>query len=793
METKQKTICLCAIVKDEEKVIGRLIDSCIGIIDYWVIIDTGSTDNTKEFIKNKLKDIPGEISDSPFVNFGHNRTELVRKAKGKADYLLLMDADMTVHTNKTFNKSELTDPMYHIRYTGNLDFAQPLFVSGHIDWFYEGVTHEYITSKENHVPVELPSLIVTHHFDGGTRNEKLERDKQLLERDIIDNPGNVRSYFYLAQTYSNMSMHQQAQKYYQERVNRGGWPEEVYYSMYQIGVMLYHQGKHDLCKLALLKGYEYRPTRFECLYFLGVVCRELKEYNQASIYQEKVISMPYPKGDVLFVHRNQQEYLADFELGIVYYWINDYKKAEKHCRKVSRKKNVIKNIAEQNEKNLQFALESQGKIKGKGAKPFTVASMFTVGTGYEVEIRKLKASLDKFKVKYELVGAKPQSSWEKNTQMKPHVIKSVMDKYKTPVLWLDADAVVYKSLDFFTNIKGDVCYHTLTWNKGQPNEFNEMLVGTLWFDYNQKTANFLNAWINLNNQNNLPDGKNFQTIMESIQDMDKVPLPPEYIKIFDNDLIVAKDPVIVHNQASRRFKKDLVIEKKDIIKTVLGGMTSKYERCAIIGNGPFKTDMNKAIDDEKCFVMRCNNFQLNGFAEIGTKTNLNISSLNPEIVPKEKVDYPIFGVLPISETLYQQYTTAKLMHTYWQAEAVKQIELGNTVITYDDVDSYANLFKDIAETINAFPTVGVMAIATARWLGFKEILITGFTFFQSAPSHYFKKEIVVPSSHHNTLAEAELVGSWVKDGKKDGIKYILDDLTTISLKDHVRAKSDTIK
>ena len=102
---KQTTICLCVIVKNEEAVIGRLIDSCIDIIDYWVIIDTGSTDKTKEIINKKLKNVPGELGESPFINFGHNRTELVERAYGKADYLLLMDADMTVHTQNGFDKN----------------------------------------------------------------------------------------------------------------------------------------------------------------------------------------------------------------------------------------------------------------------------------------------------------------------------------------------------------------------------------------------------------------------------------------------------------------------------------------------------------------------------------------------------------------------------------------------------------------------------------------------------------------------------------------------------------------
>ena len=47
---KNITLCLNMIVKNESKIITRLFDSVIGIIDTYCICDTGSTDNTCEII-----------------------------------------------------------------------------------------------------------------------------------------------------------------------------------------------------------------------------------------------------------------------------------------------------------------------------------------------------------------------------------------------------------------------------------------------------------------------------------------------------------------------------------------------------------------------------------------------------------------------------------------------------------------------------------------------------------------------------------------------------------------------
>ena len=58
----KKTICLNMIVKNEAHVIKSTLESIYKYIDYYVISDTGSTDNTKNIIKTFFdsKEIKGE-------------------------------------------------------------------------------------------------------------------------------------------------------------------------------------------------------------------------------------------------------------------------------------------------------------------------------------------------------------------------------------------------------------------------------------------------------------------------------------------------------------------------------------------------------------------------------------------------------------------------------------------------------------------------------------------------------------------------------------------------------------
>ncbi len=122
------SLCLCMIVRDEAAVIERLLGSLRGLIDTWVICDTGSVDGTPALIAQALSGIPGELHERPWQDFGHNRTELMRLARGTADYLLLLDADMTIEQSAALPK--LDADAYLLREAGSLDFRGPRQVRG---------------------------------------------------------------------------------------------------------------------------------------------------------------------------------------------------------------------------------------------------------------------------------------------------------------------------------------------------------------------------------------------------------------------------------------------------------------------------------------------------------------------------------------------------------------------------------------------------------------------------------------------------------------------------------------
>ena len=96
-------LTLCMIVKDEEHCIERCLESVAPFIDRYDISDTGSSDSTKEKIKNFFdsKGIPGEIYDEPWQGFGKSRTKAFENCKDKAEYAWVIDADDTLEGDMT--------------------------------------------------------------------------------------------------------------------------------------------------------------------------------------------------------------------------------------------------------------------------------------------------------------------------------------------------------------------------------------------------------------------------------------------------------------------------------------------------------------------------------------------------------------------------------------------------------------------------------------------------------------------------------------------------------------------
>ncbi len=332
MTTGEQSIALCMIVRDEAEIIDRCLDSVSGLIDSWVICDTGSSDQTCELIRKRLSGIPGELHDSEWVDFGHNRSELMEIARGSADYLLLMDADMTVQQLAPL--PPLQTDAYLLRETGALDFGVVRLVRGDRRWWYEGSTHEHLATGGPFGQQQLDELMIVHHADGSARWHKLIRDVGLLKRDIVCDQGNPRPVFYLAQTYRDLGKPEQAIDYYRQRVEMGGWDEEVFYANLQEGILRAEQDLNGALPV-LLEAWQRRPTRAEPLYQLARAHRRRGDLDIAHMFATRGLEVTYPN-DVLFILRWVYDWGLHLERALAAADLGRLSQARADLRRVSK-------------------------------------------------------------------------------------------------------------------------------------------------------------------------------------------------------------------------------------------------------------------------------------------------------------------------------------------------------------------------------------------------------------------------------------------------------------------------
>ena len=81
-------ISLCMIVKDEEDVIERCLNSVSNVIDEVIIVDTGSSDTTIE----KVKSLGAKVYNFKWIN-DFSKARNFSFSKATKDYILWIDAD----------------------------------------------------------------------------------------------------------------------------------------------------------------------------------------------------------------------------------------------------------------------------------------------------------------------------------------------------------------------------------------------------------------------------------------------------------------------------------------------------------------------------------------------------------------------------------------------------------------------------------------------------------------------------------------------------------------------------
>jgi len=318
MESTLPKICLAMIVKNEAHVIERCLKSVKPIIDYWVINDTGSHDGTQELIKKILHDTPGELIENDWVDFSFNRNQALETARGKSEYIFVIDADEILEINNSFDKNNIAADSYNILiHTPNDTVLRPQLYKNQHNWYYYGAIHEQLHQPELIKTENLPSLNIISCCDGArtTDPEKLSKDVALLKKEIKKDPENILYLNYLGQYHLRILDFKNALTYFELLIETDNKLEkehkfEHWYALYQIAD-LKHKLNHPWEEVLLLylDAFFYHPQHFLPIYtiaryYLYVVHKPHTAFMfiQRAINLPKILNIP-------FIHNNTYYFL----------------------------------------------------------------------------------------------------------------------------------------------------------------------------------------------------------------------------------------------------------------------------------------------------------------------------------------------------------------------------------------------------------------------------------------------------------------------------------------------------
>jgi tetratricopeptide (TPR) repeat protein len=321
------TVGLVLIAKGDEAstVIARAIVSAKLLVDCTTVVCDGGPN-----VLEVCRALGAEVHIRPDAKadwetgrgvIAQARNAAIAIAEKRTDYLLVLDPDDT-YEGSLPEKLEL-DAYEIMIHDGAMRYPRvSLFKSG-TGARYEGIRHESLTFNGTSAP--LPSLVYRRNFstlgyqDQDPPKVKFAKHAKDLNKWLLDHPDDSRAAFYLARSYQDAGMLDEAIVAYEARIKLGGWLDECYYSAFQIGQIQGQKGIDPTS--AYLRAHEFQSHRAEPLVCLAQWHRDEKQkhYATAYLFARQASALPLPVSGV-FVNAHTYQWQALAEHAICAYW-----------------------------------------------------------------------------------------------------------------------------------------------------------------------------------------------------------------------------------------------------------------------------------------------------------------------------------------------------------------------------------------------------------------------------------------------------------------------------------------
>lgn len=290
------TISLCLIVKNEEETLGRCLDSIKDALDEIIIVDTGSTDTTKEIARKYTT----KVYDFVWIdNFGAARNFAFSHAT--QDYIMWLDADdvlLASDLQKLLLLKQDLDPLtdsvtmnYNLASDENGNIVSSLrrnrLVKRTRQFQWIGAVHEYLAVNGKIINSDIT---VTHKKE---RSDTADRNLKIYQKRIANGENlSPRDLFYYGNELVDHLMHHEATEYYLKFLDTGlGWVEDNISACGKLADCFSSLGDEQQKLKYIYRSFEYDTPRSDFCCRLGYHFLNSQRYTQAIFWYKLAINL----------------------------------------------------------------------------------------------------------------------------------------------------------------------------------------------------------------------------------------------------------------------------------------------------------------------------------------------------------------------------------------------------------------------------------------------------------------------------------------------------------------------
>lgn len=326
------TISLCMIVKNEEEVLGRCLESVKDLADEIIIVDTGSEDRTKEIASrftDKIHDFPWQDDFAAARNFAFSKASM--------DYQMWLDADDVIlpkdredfrKMKKEFKKDvDMVMLPYHVAFDENgnpsMTYYRERLMRRERGYVWQGAVHEVVVPAGN---IVYGTAAVCHkklHASDPDRNLRIY--ESMKERGQITDP---RHQFYYGRELLYHGRYGEAADVLEHFLKEGkGWLENEISACLNLSECYEKLGQGQKALDSLLLSFRYDVPRPEACCAVGRFFLEQGRLEEAVYWYEGAKTCKDKGQAGGFTNPDCRGFIPDIQLCVCYDRMGDREKA----------------------------------------------------------------------------------------------------------------------------------------------------------------------------------------------------------------------------------------------------------------------------------------------------------------------------------------------------------------------------------------------------------------------------------------------------------------------------------